>query len=65
MKTIGSQKRESLSESGMTLHKRIDRNQVHLKDADGNMELWIRNDHFAGYTIEINKVGYEFACSVT
>jgi hypothetical protein len=66
MKTIGSQKRELLSESGMKLHKRLSKTEVELKDkTDGNIELWSLNDHFAGYVIEINGKGYEFIRIVT
>jgi hypothetical protein len=63
MKTIGSQKRETLEESGLTLHKRISKKEVILADGD-KFELWFLNDHHAGYTIEIDGKGYEFAHSL-
>ena len=61
MKTIGSQKRESLFESGFRLISRQRDGSVILKDREtGTCEMWTPNDHYAGYVIEIDKVGYEF-----
>jgi hypothetical protein len=65
MKTIGSQKRELLSESGMTLYKKLPKGEVQLKDRNGNLELWVLNDHYAGYVIEIDGKGYEFVRCVS
>jgi len=60
MKTIGSQKRELLAESGYVLIEKKGR-AVLLRESDGDkVEEWHRNDHHAGYTIEIDGVGYEF-----
>jgi hypothetical protein len=59
MKTIGSQKRELLSESGMTICKKY-KKEVILADRNGDHELWVLNDHYAGYVIEIDGKGYEF-----
>ena len=28
---------------------------------DGHLELWVKNDHYAGYVVVINGVGYEYA----
>jgi len=62
MKTIGSQKRETLEESGMVLVKRRNKNEVLLAYADEPdiQEVWYKNDDYAGYVIEINGSGYEF-----
>ena len=60
MKTIGSQKRETLAESGMRILKRWSKKEVILTDDTGIEEVWYENDHFAGYVIEINGKGYEF-----
>ena len=65
METIGSQKRETLSESGYVLWDKIGE-EAWLVDPElsGNMELWIENDHHAGYVIEIEGIGHEFVRSV-
>jgi hypothetical protein len=64
MKTIGSQKRELLAESGYVLIEKKGR-AVLLREADGDeVEERHRNDHHAGYTIEIDGVGYEFVRTV-
>lgn len=60
---IGSQRRDTLEESGMRLVKRIDASDVILAHADDErlpMELWTMRDDFAGYVIEIDGKGYEF-----
>ena len=59
MKTIGSQTRETLKESGMKLVGR-QKGAVILEDAEGKRELWYANDHHAGYTIQVGRWGYEF-----
>ena len=64
MKRIGSQLRETLAESGYVLIEKKGR-EVLLKEADGDkVELWHKNDHFAGAVIEIDGVGYEFIRTV-
>jgi len=63
MKKIGSQNRETLLESGMTLERRLSKSEVILKDADGKMELWMKSDDHSGYVIEIDGKGYEFISS--
>lgn len=60
-KQIGSQFRQTLKQAGYTLVKRISSEEVVLANEDGNHEVWFKNDHSAGWTIEINGVGYEFA----
>jgi len=65
-KMIGSQIREPLEESGYELAGYLDnaKDIAVLKSIDkadkGKMEIWTRNDHFAGYVIELHGVGYEF-----
>lgn len=68
MRTIGSQKREPLTESGMFMVHDEDEHEhagVILKSKDdGSLELWIKNDRYSGYVIEIDGVGYEFVRSL-
>ena len=62
---IGSQKREKLEETDMEIAQRISSREIILKDKINNQhELWIENDHFAGYVIEIDGKGYEFVRSI-
>ena len=65
MRTIGSQNRETLADSGIRLVSvDSEARTVILQDIEtGEKELWVENDHHAGYTIEINSVGYEFVTS--
>lgn len=63
MRKIGSQSRELLSETEYTVAGRLDGHSsdgVILKDADGKYELWVPNNHYAGYVIDIDGVGHEF-----
>jgi hypothetical protein len=61
MQVIGSQRRETLEESGCVVKKRINKNLVILLDKEtGITELWITSDDSAGYVIEIDGIGYEF-----
>lgn len=60
MKTIGSQKRETLKQAGYKLVSKED-DFVVLKDKDtGKKEMWVECDDYSGYVIEINGKGYEF-----
>lgn len=63
MRQIGSQMRETLEESGCTLHQRVNSREVILSDG-GHLALYCENDHFAGHVIEIDGRGYEFCSSV-
>lgn len=66
MKKIGSQTRETLAESGYRLLDRWDEETIVLQsigDPD-QQEVWFKNDHHAGYTIEVEGVGYEYARDV-
>lgn len=61
---IGSQIRDTLKESGYRVVKRLSSKRVILKEIgqeDQHCEEWFANDHHAGYTIEINGIGYEYA----
>lgn len=60
MKQIGSQRRESISESGYKLYA-IGGDFAILETKDGKLELWYPNNDFAGYVIDIGGIGYEFA----
>lgn len=62
-KIFGSQTRETLEESGYKLVSKV-KKEIILETPDGIRELWFRNDHHAGYTIEVNGKGYEFAHSL-
>lgn len=61
MKTRGSQTRDTLLESGYRIHSKRGSGEIVLENiVDGNREVWAANDHFAGYVIEIDGIGYEF-----
>ena len=62
MRQIGSQRRETLEESGMEVYQGPNEDgEILLRDIeDGNIELWVQHDDNAGYTIEVNGIGYEF-----
>ena len=61
MRQIGSQMRETLEESGMTLTVLLpETEEAILTTESGRHELWYQNDHYAGYVVEIDGVGYEF-----
>lgn len=67
IKQIGSQLREIIEESGYVLVHRGDDGEVVLQPtwedgyASGPQEIWFESDDNAGYTVEIDGVGYEFA----
>ncbi|MFA5321947.1 MAG: hypothetical protein WC373_04680 [Smithella sp.] len=66
MKTIGSQKRYTLAESGMEFVLKMPGNAALLRDKlTGRLEIWQLNDHHSGYVIEINGKGYEFVGGYT
>ena len=60
MKTIGSQKRETLKESGLRLHCMAGNCAFLFNPDTGHIERWVLNNHYAGYVIEIYGDGYEF-----
>jgi hypothetical protein len=63
IKHIGSQNREKIEETEYEVFH-IENEYAILKDKEtGKLEAWFANDHHAGYTIEINGIGYEFASS--
>ena len=73
MRTIGSQKRETLAEAEYELIGIFNGDAgtiavvrpIHEKhEKHGKTELWAKNDDFAGYVMEINGVGYAFICSI-
>ena len=64
MRQIGNQCRDTLYYSGYTLHERINANEVILQAYDKVLQLWIANDNFEGYVIEIEGIGYKFVCSL-
>lgn len=62
MQKIGSQYRETLEEAGYELLGfEDDEATAILRDPDsGEESLWYRHDCHAGYTVEIQGVGYEY-----
>ncbi len=64
MKTIGSQNRETLKESGLILSvlqgTYPTQEAILVNPETKEKELWIENDHFAGYVIEIKSTGFEY-----
>ena len=64
MKHIGSQVRETLHEAGLNA---VTFNGKLLLTEDmesGKLELWVKNDDFAGYVVEFIGIGFEFVSSV-
>jgi hypothetical protein len=60
IKTIGSQRRESLATTDFELVGKKGK-EIILRDKEtGIHELWARSDDFAGYTIDVGGKGYEF-----
>lgn len=65
MKIIGSQRRETIFEAGYSVAKVKSDNELILQEKEtGKMELWAKNDHHAGYTVEFKGIGYEFIRSL-
>lgn len=62
MRQIGSQRRETLEEAGYEYVRKIG-NELIVKDKDGSYELWVENNHYAGYVLEYRGIGYEFVTS--
>ncbi len=62
MQTRGSQKIETLKESGCytLVEKRYPRGIVVLNHVTGKQELWLANFHFAGYVLKVGRWLYEF-----
>ena len=69
MEARGSQLRQELELSGMTIYAFTGSHdlasEVLLEErGTRKLELWRRNDSYAGYVIVIDGVGYEFARTV-
>jgi hypothetical protein len=60
---IGSQYRETLEEAGYWIVDNSSDETI-LADEDGKLEVWVENNHYAGWVLEINGIGYEFVRSV-
>jgi hypothetical protein len=60
----GSQLRESLEASGYRLESILAFDEVVLVDECGRRDLFVENDDYAGYVVEIDGFGYEFMCSL-
>ena len=61
MKQFGSQMREKIEDT--TYKVRAKRGKTVSLEAGDHREVWIQNDHHAGYTLEIDGIGYEFVSS--
>jgi hypothetical protein len=66
---IGSQYRETLAEAGYTFIRweggeEDPKAEAIIADADGKQERWVRCDDSAGWTVEIERIGYEFVHSL-
>jgi hypothetical protein len=59
MRRNGSQFRERLESAGYELVERINSRSIVVR-CGGRLELWVRNNHHAGYTLEYKGQGYEF-----
>jgi hypothetical protein len=55
-----SQTRDRIEDTGRCVIRFLPGDQVLLSDAT----IWAKNDHYAGYVIEIEGVGYEFIRSL-
>jgi len=61
---IGSQTRENIETTDYVIVQKSGNEViVYDKDAD-NYELWVKRDDYAGYVIDIDGIGYEFAHSI-
>lgn len=61
VRKLGSQIREKIEDTAYTVRRKAGR-LVSL-EAGTHREVWAKNDHHAGYTLEIDGVGYEFISS--
>ena len=59
MKTIGSQKRETLKEAGYKIVKEF-RDDLVVTTKTGRLELWTKSNSFANYVMVYKGIGYEF-----
>lgn len=67
MRTIGSQKRETVEEYGarvVSTWPEVDFGYIVTEDSEGKRELWFRNNHHSGFVIEFDGIGYEFLRSL-
>lgn len=60
MRTIGSQTREKIEDTSYEICQVYKNTAILMNMETGITEVWTKNDHFAGYVIEINGIGYEF-----
>ena len=68
MKPYGSQKRELIEDTEYELQEFVEypsgRDAILINKETKTRELWVQRDDFAGYVIEINGKGFEFARSL-
>jgi hypothetical protein len=65
MKRIGSQTRETMAAAGEIFIKSLYHgNCIVTLNRDGKFSLWSMNDHYAGYVLVRDGVGYEFCRSL-
>lgn len=60
-KHIGSQIRDKIENTDYKIRSHKG-NRVSLECGD-HREVWTKNNHHSGYTLEINGIGYEFVSS--
>lgn len=61
IKQIGSQNREKIEDTSYKI--RAKRGKLVSLECGSHREVWAKNDHHAGYTLEIDGIGYEFVSS--
>ncbi len=64
MKLNGNQIRETLAQAGYQLVARRERDAL-LRNEVGGLELFVANDDYAGYVVEIDAIGHEFVRTAT
>lgn len=65
MEQIGSQTRLKIEDSEYKLIEDLKNGEVILLNTKLNRkEIWFENNYSAGFVIEIDGKGYEFACSL-
>ena len=60
----GSQFRQTLEQAGYKVHVLYNDGYALLWNENDKLELWQRNDCYAGWVIAIRGIGYEFVRSI-
>lgn len=64
MQFRGSQVRENIDEAGYKIICKVDDGYYLQEVITGKAELWIENDHYAGYVVVIDGKGHEFVRTI-